>query len=143
MNGKDGRFLEVIGVTDEVETFDKILVPLEVSNLPVKSIRSKAFAGTAIKSIRIERSVERVGDYAFCGCYNLMEVAIENPNCVLQFDDAFICNTVSDGNGGPAYYGTIMGYNGSTAQAFAARKKENGENFCKFVSMGASSLCSL
>ena len=95
-------------------------------SLPI-IINVKAFAESAIESITLPENVVKIGEKAFTKCTKLKEIRIENPNCQIYDDGNTICVAQSSGDGGPTFgNGVIIGYAGSTAQAYA---EKYGYNF--------------
>ncbi len=72
----------------------------------VTALGSYALAGVSgITSLRLPESVERLGEGALDGCTGLTTIRVENPNCQL-------CKL-------PENLSQIIGYSGSTAEAYA------------------------
>lgn len=87
----------------------------------VTSIEGFAFEYcSGLTSIAILNNVTSIGVDAFDGCINLASVTINNPECEI-YDDAFTINNITPVFGGPEFAGTIYGYEGSTAQAYAEK----------------------
>ena len=61
---------------------------------------------TNLGNITLPESVKSIGDYAFTGCKNLGKLTVYNPECTF-------------GTQCTSYYTTIVGYAGSTAEAYA------------------------
>jgi len=83
----------------------------------VTEIKSSAFASTDLSYIRMPESVESIEYGAFNWCYNLCDVIICNPSCFISFDDSTIYNGYESDWDRTC---TIYGYDGSTAQQYAA-----------------------
>lgn len=104
----------------------------------VTEIRDYAFSCClAMGSITIPAAVHSIGQYAFQNCYSLCSITIENPYCEIYDNGSTICSsntTITDEEGKRwakyLYYGTIYGYSGSTAQAYAEK------NSYEFSSLG-------
>ena len=98
----------------------------------VTSIESYAFTYcSALASVTIPKSVTSIGNMAFNSCSSLSSITIENPDCIIEdYGNYKYGSTISHGwNNETQKYefaGTIYGYNGSTAQAYA---EENGYKF--------------
>ena len=92
----------------------------------VTYISDNAFSGcTGLTEINIPSSVRKISYSAFAKCANLKSITIENPNCEI----ADIVDTIygsydydtSVGNYRYNFDGTIYGYAGSTAEAYAKK----------------------
>ena len=91
----------------------------------VTGIRGLAFSGyTSLTEITIPDSVTWIGFSAFSYCTNLTSFTILNPRCEIYDSADTICNKFS--NNIDSYFGTIFGYSGSTAEAYA---KKYGRTF--------------
>lgn len=91
----------------------------------VTSIGYNAFKGcSGLKAVTIPASVENIGMQAFLRCTALEEVVILAPDCKI-YDRA-----TTFANDGEKFSGTIKGYDGSTAEAYANKYGYN------FVSLG-------
>ena len=104
----------------------EIIIPEQVT-----TIGERAFYGDLIKSVIVPESVTQIGAEAFAEC-KLKTIEIRNPNCELA--DGFLTNNnhTVEVDGKETYFtGTIYGYDGSTAEAYAAA------NNIKFESLGA------
>lgn len=91
----------------------------------VKYIGKEAFYNTPkLSSVILPESVESIDEKAFCYCPSLLEITIENPECVIYPGGETICTIIM----GQAkfYSGKIYGAENSTAQAYA---EENGYSF--------------
>ena len=77
---------------------------------------------STLKTVTFPESVQYIGYYAFSDCENLSSVTIENPDCIINdslpvfYQDSLDPFTYT-------FNGTIYGYAGSTAEAYA-RKHE-------------------
>ena len=92
----------------------------------VTIIRNNSFNYcTGLTSVSIPASVAEVGMQAFVKCDSLAEVTILNPDCKIYDRTTTFAN---DNKGG--YSGTIRGYDGSTAEAYANKFSRS------FVSLG-------
>lgn len=111
----------------------------------VTSIGNGAFIGCSkLESITIPESVTSIGYGAFVDCSYLDPITILNPDCNIS-DSAwtFACNAYLGDDGQyhilgfmgnyTFYYGTIYGYDNSTAQAYVEKYKEYSY---KFKSLG-------
>ena len=106
----------------------EIIIPEQVT-----TIGERAFYGDVINSVIVPESVTQIGAEAFAEC-SLKTIEIRNPNCELA--DGFLTNqnyTVEVDGKETCFTGTIYGYDGSTAEAYAAA------NNIKFESLGAPS----
>ncbi|MDE6034509.1 MAG: leucine-rich repeat protein [Ruminococcus sp.] len=96
----------------------------------VKSIGQYAFNNcNSLTSVTIPESVKSISN-SFSICRNLQSVKILNPDCEITYSSSFSNAYVRDGYEEQVYYGTIYGYENSTAQEYA--EKYN----CKFESLG-------
>ena len=72
-----------------------------------------------LTSVTIPDSVTILGGYTFSKCTSLTSITILNPDCEIYDSNDTICNRADSGN---CYYtGTISGYSGSTAEAYAQK----------------------
>ena len=118
---------ETISLIDYTGSAEELAIPSEMNGKPVTSIESGAFEGSSLVSVTVPESISSIGESAFAGCENLGTITIENPDCVI-FDSAYtICNGFDAESGEPFFNGTIYGYEGSTAQAFAEKYGYNFE----------------
>ena len=97
-----------------------------------------------VKDITVHAGIQEIGESAFEKCAGLETVTIENPECIIADSANTFCNGsgygasaedgyIVDNEGyGVRFTGTIRGYTGSTAEAYA--KKYN----YKFESLGAA-----
>ena len=86
----------------------------------VTSIGDGAFLGcTSLTSVTIPDKVTSIGIYAFDDCTSLTSVTILHPACEIYDADNTICNGWDSEAASYTYTGTIYGYEGSTAQAYA------------------------
>ncbi|MBP3746412.1 MAG: leucine-rich repeat protein [Ruminococcus sp.] len=73
-----------------------------------------------IKSIEVPDSVTSIGNWSFSGCSSLESITILNPDCEIFDSKEVICNGYNE-NWDSYFNGTIRGYEGSTAQAYAEK----------------------
>ncbi|MDE5771761.1 MAG: leucine-rich repeat protein [Ruminococcus sp.] len=93
----------------------------------VKTIGYSAFAGNSdLISITIPDSVTSIGKNSFVTCSELKEITFLNPEC--DIDDDY--HTIT--NKSEYFYGTIYGYENSTAQEYAEKYRRS------FVSLGTA-----
>ena len=85
----------------------------------VTSIGSQVFVYCSnLESIIIPDSVASIGYVAFAYCDGLKSITILNPECEIYDTASTICSTfVNDSSG--SFEGVIIGYKGSTAEAYA------------------------
>ncbi|MCR5708201.1 MAG: leucine-rich repeat protein [Ruminococcus sp.] len=125
-----------IKVPDTVTTINESafnnIYSLKSVELPdsVKTIGKEAFdCCYGLENIVLPKSVEVIGKEAFSACSHLKSITILNPDC-----DIFkMEKTISDGFNGE-FKGTICGYSGSTAEAYAKLYDR------KFKSLGEASV---
>lgn len=72
-------------------------------------------------SITLPKNVSSIGSSAFSYCENLEEITILNPDCRILDDDNVISNGYDENDKKMYFDGTIHGYKGSTAQAYAEK----------------------
>lgn len=97
----------------------------------VTEIGSSAFSGcTGFTEFTVPENVKKIGSSAFAKCKNLKSITIENPSCEIYDDVKTIYGSydydTAVGNYRYNWDGTIYGYAGSTAEAYA---KKYGWNF--------------
>ena len=134
---------ELTGIKEEAPIsifYSAIRIPSEVDGLPVTSIGDNvfalsplvaivlpdtitsigdsAFARCSLTSITLGENVQRIDRYAFGGC-GLETVIIKNSNCEI-YDSMDTFSIRIDSTHYPMT-GTIYGYEGSTAQAYAQK----------------------
>ncbi len=100
----------------------EVTIPESVTNIGVL-----AFCSSALTSVTIPKSVKKVGGLTFAACPDLKTVTFENPECEIVSDLDSIYNSY-DRENVPAvltFDGTIYGYEGSTAQAYAEKYSRN------------------
>lgn len=100
----------------------------------VTSIGEDAFGFCeGLTSVTIPDSVTSIGTWAFESCSGLTDITILNPNCAIG-DNMYTISSYAvyvDDKGFVVFYtGTISGYDGSTAQAYAEKYERT------FVSLG-------
>lgn len=74
-----------------------------------------------LTSIIIPESVKNIGAFAFSTCCSLASITIENPDCEISDNEFTIFNDYDDETSELYFNGTIYGYEGSTAQAYAEK----------------------
>lgn len=101
---------------------EKVTIPESVTR-----IGRLAFSCSALTSVTIPKSVTEVGYTAFAACPNLKTVTFENPECEIDMEHDSIYNSYDRKNGSAVltFDGTIYGYEGSTAQAYAEKYNKN------------------
>ncbi|MDE5763683.1 MAG: leucine-rich repeat protein [Ruminococcus sp.] len=128
----DSAFFECVGLTS-------VTIPDGVTNIGYNAF----FNCYSLKSIIIPDSVTSIGDWAFsdcsglesttipdsvtsidrcafCNCSNLESITILNPDCEIYDSSVTICSGRDD-DWNYYFNGTIRGYSGSTAQAYAEK----------------------
>ncbi len=105
------------------------LTSLNISD-GVTEISSYAFYKcSGLTDVNIPESVKYIRTGAFGECSNLKSFTINNPECYISGERSTISNirySDVETDAGYAFYGTIYGYTGSTAQTYA---KKYGHNF--------------
>ena len=74
----------------------------------------------SLKTVTIPERVESIGHNSFGNCQSLTSVTIMNPECELPYETCF-SNSIDETTNVYIYTGTISGYEGSTAQAYAEK----------------------
>ena len=101
------------------------LTSLNISD-GVTEISSYAFYKcSGLTDVNIPESVKYIRTGAFGECSNLKSITINNPECYISGERSTISNirySDVDTDVGYAFYGTIYGYTGSTAQKYTANK---------------------
>ena len=101
------------------------LTSLNISD-GVTEIDSYAFYKcSGLTDVNIPESVKYIRKAAFGECSNLKSITINNPECYISGERSTISNirySDVDTDVGYAFYGTIYGYTGSTAQKYTANK---------------------
>lgn len=88
----------------------------------VTSIGNEAFRECcSLTSIKIPDSVTSIGVWAFESCSSLTSITIENPDCKISDYPRTICNGYDEERDEFYFTGTIYGYAGSTAEAYAQK----------------------
>ena len=126
-----------ISGTGEMDDFSEDPCPwkefqgaIKIINLSdgVTSIGSEAFGGcNGLTEITIPENVKSVGEKAFMLCTNLERIMFMNADCEIFDQDNTISNRLeaSPDSDAPRYIytGSISGYGGSTAEAYARKYK--------------------
>jgi len=135
---------ELSGIKEEAPIsifYSAIRIPSEVDGLPVTSIGEYAFALSPLVAVVLPDTITSIGDYAFAKCWsltsitlgenvksigedaffscNLDTVIIKNPDCAI-YDSMETFSAGADQVSAPIT-GTMYGYEGSTAQAYAQK----------------------
>ena len=101
------------------------LTSLNISD-GVTEISSYAFYKcSGLTDVNIPESVKYIRTGAFGECSNLKSITINNPECYISGERSTISNkryNDVETDVGYAFYGTIYGYTGSTAQKYTANK---------------------
>jgi len=120
-------YIEYEGNTYYEEVYDLVQYPIgnerESYIIPknVLSIESYAFAEcTSLKSVIVPESVKTSCEYAFRACSAFESITFYNPYCTVYGP---VTNDYNDN-----FYGTIYGYDDSTAQKFAEENEYNFES---------------
>jgi hypothetical protein len=110
--------------------FNENLTEIEIPNT-IAVIDENVFENcSALAAVIIPETVKSIGESAFADCTKLTSITIKNPECeILDSEDTF-SNYETEEPYKLHFDGTIYGYEGSTAQAYA--EKYNRE----FVSIG-------
>lgn len=92
----------------------------------VTTIGDEAFSDCSVlKLITISQNVAKIEEYAFSNCSSLESIIFESSDCNIYDGSYTICNSREFGTGDEKYTGyfdgTIYGYKGSTAQAYAEK----------------------
>ena len=80
----------ITGVKDKELT--DYVIPNEIKKKPVVEIADNAFAGTKAIDITIPANVEKVGEKAFTGCKNLINITVDEDNEVFESDHGILFN---------------------------------------------------
>lgn len=64
----------------------KVIIPEQLEGVSVEVIGESAFAGKEFMGVVIPKTVERIEENAFQGCFRLYEVFLNNPSCVIDKD---------------------------------------------------------
>lgn len=119
--------LEIIGdeAFRDCESLASIKIPEGVTSIGVRAFLNCE----ALTSVEIPASVTHIDQAAFDCCEGLTSITILNPSCEIFDADSTISSTYRPSE---TYYGTICGYDGSTAQAYAEKYGYS------FTSLGAA-----
>lgn len=116
------------GALEECRGIEELELPASV-----KSIGAYACVNCyALKTVVLPESVESIGNYAFAECSDLQSVTIMNPACRIA-DSSLTFNHGGLVRPDQGYRGRILGYSGSTAEAYA---KKYGYRFKALDQMG-------
>ena len=74
---------------------------------------------TALIEVTVPATVSLIDAGAFYGCESLEKITILDPDCDIYDEEFTICNSESSSKA--VFTGTICGYDGSTAQAYAEK----------------------
>ncbi len=135
ITGCDKRVTEAI-IPDEIDGLPVIIAErafIDCTNLKSVrlpeggdySIREWTFKGcSALEEIIVPKNVTMIENAAFCLCTNLKKITIMNTHCTI-YDNAAVISNYSEYNSATGAYeqffdGTIYGYDGSTAETYAA-----------------------
>ncbi|MDD6097810.1 MAG: leucine-rich repeat protein [Oscillospiraceae bacterium] len=127
-----------IKVFSGCSSLESVIIPGKIT-----TIERLSFAGCdSLKDVIIPKNVTKIDNMAFAECEQLENITILNPECEIKED--FVERTIynrhetwSDGIYATDvyfYYGTITGYDGSTAEEYADSHDFNGGY--TFVSLG-------
>ena len=101
---------------------------VQPSNGGIKEIKAYAFADTALTSIIIHASVEKLGERAFYNTWSLAEVDMRSPYCQIGYQ-AFHNTHWHSNQDGLVYVGTtLLGYSGQMPRATINRV---AERYCR------------
>ena len=68
------EFITITGLQDIAET--DVIIPSEINNLPVRAIKEYAFKGSALKSLTVPSSVEKIGYGILSECEGLSSLTL-------------------------------------------------------------------
>ncbi|MBR6996949.1 MAG: leucine-rich repeat protein [Ruminococcus sp.] len=84
------------------------------------AIEASVFSScSSLEEVDLPENITQIDYEAFFGCESLRSITINNPFCEIYDSYDTICNIVDYDNGNIDFSGTIYGYEGSTAQAYA------------------------
>ena len=92
-----------------------------MNGVPVTGIEEYGLAFCTASSVTLPASVTKIEPYALYNCNMLASVTILNPDCKIGDIQGTISNAPDDSTGREYFTGTIKGYEGSTAQAYALK----------------------
>ncbi len=129
--------LTEIKIPDNIETLNYAVFcdcqQLKSVTLPkaLKTIGEEAFAQCPLEEVTVPEAVTTIEIGAFRECANLKKITILNPDCKINDYPVTICNTYFESYDPDAciiivefeaeYFGSIAGYENSTAQEYAQR----------------------
>lgn len=125
------KYSDHIKIVDCDFKSEVIDIPAEIDGIPVTIIEKYAFSfSNHLTEVAIPESVTYIGEMAFNNCKNLTSITINNPDCIIEDADSTISNSSKEGD---IFTGTIFGFEGSTAQAYAEKYS------CNFEVIGGAS----
>ena len=115
---------------------------LEEVKLPksVTYLTGNAFCDMdSLKNVTVPEHVMSIGHSTFYECNDLETITILNPKCDIYDNRSTISNCQVEGEYGgsnPSFSGTIIGYEGSTAQAYAKKYRYKFKSLGKYKDNG-------
>ncbi len=101
--------------------FNENLTEIEIPNT-IAVIDENVFRNcSALTSVIIPETVKSIGESAFADCTKLTSITIENPECEIFDSENTFSNYETEEPYKLHFDGTIYGYEGSTAQAYAEK----------------------
>ena len=118
---------------------DTVIIKDGVENIGVRAFYSCA----NLTSVTIPDSVTSIGMKAFDSCKSLTSITIKNPDCSIYDNADTISDIYDEEKRESDFTGTIYGYEGSTAQAYAEKYNRKFESLvdAPSVSEVASGTC--
>ncbi len=113
------------GAFSYCKNITEVVIPDSVSTIDNYAF----YKCSGLTDVNIPESVKYIRTGAFGECSNLKSITINNPECYISGERSTISNirySDVETDVGYAFYGTIYGYTGSTAQTYA---KKYGHNF--------------